>query len=438
MRTFVLLSVFLLCRVVAMQAQWTTYQLSQPRSYIGGAYAEGRVFFAGGYSKVDGPREVSSAVDIYHFATGQWSVAQLSVARAQVAAAVLGNKVLFVGGYTPDAQGILDVSRVVDIYDLSTAQWRLDTLPVALGGLNAVVQSNKAYFVAGYGKHSDLVIYDQVSDAWSTVAIPGGKRKGAGLTIIGNRLLIAGGVNESGNTVDKINFYDVSTGVWSIAPYVDHEHVEAVNVGSKVFLIGTQEGGDFWVFDSSNNSLTPLFTGVGSNYTAYALLDNTMYVCGGGSSITANRNSFDAFTVNDGSIQFAFGAFFPGNVAHFRQTAVSTPIGVFMAGGETNLSATLTNNVYIWNKLTNTFSPETLQPLALLPNPATEDVWVKLPEGSDGLLQVFDLNGKCVQQETIRSAAATQRLSVQHLPAGMYQLRYRAGAQGYFGRFVKQ
>lgn len=121
MRTFVLLFGFLICRVVAMQAQWTTYQLSQARSYIGGAYAEGRVFFAGGYSKVDGIWEVSNVVDIYHFATDQWSVAQLSVARAQVATAVLGNKVLFVGGYARDAQGILDVSTVVDIYDLATA-----------------------------------------------------------------------------------------------------------------------------------------------------------------------------------------------------------------------------------------------------------------------------------------------------------------------------
>lgn len=68
------------------------------------------------------------------------------------------------------------------------------------------------------------------------------------------------------------------------------------------------------------------------------------------------------------------------------------------------------------------FEPVVQQSIGVYPNPASESVWLKLPEGvsGGGLLQVFDLSGRCVwMQESPENAVF---LPAERFARGLYQL----------------
>jgi len=102
---------------------WSTTNLSQARSRISATSAGGKVFFGGGVSKEDFvplTLTLSSVVDIYDTSTNSWSTTNLSQARYSLAATSADGKVFFGGGYSKlDSNGQI-LSSVVDIYTIQT------------------------------------------------------------------------------------------------------------------------------------------------------------------------------------------------------------------------------------------------------------------------------------------------------------------------------
>ncbi|MEZ4984200.1 MAG: lamin tail domain-containing protein [Saprospiraceae bacterium] len=73
------------------------------------------------------------------------------------------------------------------------------------------------------------------------------------------------------------------------------------------------------------------------------------------------------------------------------------------------------------------------------PVPATDRLHVQCPEAAqDWLLQVFDLNGRLLSQESLSDKTLSTSIDVSHFPAGTYLVRWNNGTAQGQERFVKQ
>jgi hypothetical protein len=75
------------------------------------------------------------------------------------------------------------------------------------------------------------------------------------------------------------------------------------------------------------------------------------------------------------------------------------------------------------------FEPVVHQSIAVYPNPANEIVWFELPESvaGNGLLQVFDLSGRCVWMRETEGHTAI--LAAEYLARGLYQVVWSSGGK---------
>lgn len=179
--------------------EWSVTNLSGPRVGYGGV-VNNLGIIPGGFESSG----VTNRVDIYNFTSGTWSVDSLSVARAWVGIATVGDKMLIAGGATHDAVQ----SDVVDIYDASTGTWDTANLSMARSfadNQNALNVCGKAYFVGGgimnlNGPYWDAAynridIYDLTTNTWSVDSIPTSTATIHRAAVsIGDQFIIAGGV----------------------------------------------------------------------------------------------------------------------------------------------------------------------------------------------------------------------------------------------------
>ena len=77
-------------------SQWQSNvgNLSEPRYFSAGAALGSLILIAGGANSIN----VSAVVDIFDINSKQWSISTLSEARTQLAASAAGTKVVFAGG----------------------------------------------------------------------------------------------------------------------------------------------------------------------------------------------------------------------------------------------------------------------------------------------------------------------------------------------------
>jgi len=116
---------------------------------MGVAVAENKVYFAGGfdvYPKDNPDYFVRKRIDIYDVETDAWSIDSLSQARCYVGGAVVRDRILFAGGSLG-----LEQSNRVDIFNLKTKKWSMDSLSVGRSFLNNNVATvcDKVHFVGG-------------------------------------------------------------------------------------------------------------------------------------------------------------------------------------------------------------------------------------------------------------------------------------------------
>lgn len=84
------------------------------------------------------------------------------------------------------------------------------------------------------------------------------------------------------------------------------------------------------------------------------------------------------------------------------------------------------------------FEQNAASPMAVYPSPATNTLQVVLPNTQHGTLEVLDLSGRVLVQQTVRAGSTQAVVDVEELAAGVYSVRF-AGAVGIgLGRFVKE
>jgi N-acetylneuraminic acid mutarotase len=312
MKTTLLLTLFTLAALL-LQGQWTYTNLSAPRDYMGATVLGSKAYFAGGsndsgllstveiydaqtgdwntsynlsvarecpFAVACGSKvlfaggadfyitgDVFSTVDIYDTIDSTWTVEQLSVPRLQAAVVSHGNKVLFAGGVNLQ-QGL--VYDIVDIYDIETGEWSTDSLSEPRVVWWAKV-GDLAIFAGGYdllNSSKRVDIYNFTTDTWSidSLSVP---RAFIGMTTIGNKVLIAGGMTSGNNASNVVDIYDASTGQWSTAnlsqarAFCDNQN--AVTSSGKAYFVGggiINLNGAYWttaynvidIYDEATNS----------------------------------------------------------------------------------------------------------------------------------------------------------------------------------------
>ena len=208
-------------------------QLSVTRGNIAMAVGGGKIFFAGGYlgKYPSGIYNFTDVVDIYDIATGTWMVGPpLSLPRICSVAGAAGNKVIF-GGLDPSwIQGHGgNINPGDDLYSVSGSivSSRVDTL-----GLNSqytITASNGNYILF------DRNLYNTTTDAYENVTYSGGLSGGGFYkTAIGAGTKIIMGYHPG-----KADIFDIKNKTWeTISIGAARTDMVSATAGNKVLIAG--------------------------------------------------------------------------------------------------------------------------------------------------------------------------------------------------------
>jgi hypothetical protein len=189
---------------------WTTATLSQARGFLAATSVDNRyALFGGGFN--GSSISLSNVVDIFDSLSGNWSVmsSPLSEARAGLSATSLNDLVVFGGGET--APYCPTVSKVVDMYNLTTNSHTTTNLSVARC-YSASTSSLNFIFIGGGGighpltnekGYKEVDVYNISNKSWFTLKLSEG-RGYLSSTSSNNLIFFGGGWNGThlSNTVD--------------------------------------------------------------------------------------------------------------------------------------------------------------------------------------------------------------------------------------------
>jgi N-acetylneuraminic acid mutarotase len=143
------------------------------------------------------------------------------IERSEVGAARVGGDIYVVGGFGADGQ----TTNGVDRYDIRRRRWsRVRPMPVALNHTVAVGYRGRLYVSGGYASASSLALpsrvllrYNPRRRRWKRLPPALTPRAAHAAAVIGGRLYVAGGANESGS-LRSLEIYDFARQRWSSGP----------------------------------------------------------------------------------------------------------------------------------------------------------------------------------------------------------------------------
>jgi large repetitive protein len=310
--------------------------------------------------------------------TAQVGVGNLVQARTYHTATLLPDgTVLLVGGY--DASGI--TTATAEIYDATDPIADKFTAVASLPGNAAaghtatlITKSGKTYVLAVGGGSAKSWLYDVQAKTWSVSGTMTGVRSSHTASVVGTKVLVAGGTDVLGRTLQTTTIYDIATGSFASGPTMlspRELHTASVIANGKVLLAGGRASTGVIantvaltplaeIYDPSN-ATTPFAaaafaSGTGRfGHSASALIaaangqpDGRVFVAGGGVSVLCGQQLAT-------SELYASGAFTSGGTmaaARVRHTATVLKDGrVLVAGGRgaTGNNCGPLNTAEIWN-----------------------------------------------------------------------------------------
>jgi len=154
--------------------KWRTTELSEAKSGIGGAYHNGKFYFAGGHFK--GDSKSSELLEI--FDGTNWSSMKLSRARSGIRPGLAGDQLFLAGGGDINTETFSYTSSYLDVDILNTQDMKM---------------------------RSELMSFDRINHA----AIG-----------VGNRYYVIGGVQMAdGSILDVVEYWDITTGIHETLAY---------------------------------------------------------------------------------------------------------------------------------------------------------------------------------------------------------------------------
>ena len=219
-------------------------------------------------------------------------------------AAAIGDTIYIVGAYTATFPEEIAVENV---YKYDTASWQWVTgpsIPVTYrrGSAGVAVYNNKLYVVGGsVGGHANTAVrltrfdeYDPFTDSWTALPDLPNARDHVNVSVVGNKLYVAGGRNGSNNSnVEEVDIYNFNTGSWSTLPSpagdipTPRAGAASVAVGNFVVVIGGESTQDLAHNETEAlNTLTNTWTTldplvVGRHGTQAVVHNGDIYIASG-------------------------------------------------------------------------------------------------------------------------------------------------------------
>ena len=289
----VFLSVLSLC-IVRVQSSsvtedsWATKtQMPTPRSGLGVAVANGKIYAIGG--------DEGGANEEYDPIRDTWTAKEpMPTERSRFGIAAWQNRIYVIGGSTNS--GLTDANEV---YNPSTDTWEIRT-PMPSGArsdLCASVVAGKIYLIGGYSLGMNSIpsnlteVYDPETDTWATKASMPTAVYGCTSAVVNNKIYVI--ENSLSGSVHSLNqIYDPETDTWSYGKSIPNRAPEAVAAATtgvdapkRIYVMGggqVSATGLNQVYDPTTNTWS-----IGAqmptprNYLGVAVLNDILYAIGG-------------------------------------------------------------------------------------------------------------------------------------------------------------
>lgn len=242
------------------------------------------------------------------------------------AVAGLNGKLYVFGGATAAFSGAVNKAAV---YDPATNSWTmLPDMPTARGGATAQAIGNLLYIAGGMDNDGNSVatleIFNPATNSWSSGPDLVNARDNPGSAVFNGQMYVFGGRLRSGGTeqngtLKSVEIYDPGTGWSAGAPMpTGRRTMNVVTYGDEILVMGGERTpeGDTFIANEAYNPATDswrLLTNmpVGRHGAVAGLLDNVLYVGGGGiiggTSFTADMDAF----FFDCTAQFSINVYLP-------------------------------------------------------------------------------------------------------------------------------
>jgi N-acetylneuraminic acid mutarotase len=184
--------------------------------------------------------------------TDRWTALRPApLERTEVAAARVGRFAYVVGGFER-ASGA--TTAAVERYDLRRDRWRrVRPMPVGLNHPTAVSYRGRVYVHGGYAAAGGLedptgalLRYDPGRNRWRRLRPSATPRAAHAAAVIGDRLYVAGGANESGS-LRSLEIYDFGSGRWRSGPGFPgppRNHTTGVASGGRFYVLAGRDAGN--------------------------------------------------------------------------------------------------------------------------------------------------------------------------------------------------
>lgn len=399
-----------------VNAQWTIDSLSLARVNLSASAAEDKLIFAGGFSFT--PIGPTKRVDILDLNTGEWKIDSLPVEIDDVSSTSVDSLVFFAG-----TRG-LSSSNVLNIYNAKSDQWTTREIPNAIYDKSLASANQKVIIGVAAGDIVD--VYDIESDTWATLSLTEGK---SDISIVSskNKLFFAGGYHwENGMAVPNkiIEIYDISTGTWRIDSLHEARYdLSVVSHKDKVYFAGGNKkdgtsSNIIDIYDISTQSWTVDSLSVARSYLSSTAIGDYVIFAGG-----MNHNDSIFKTVDILNVENNSWTKEQLSIQRLSCTAVSANGKSYFAGGLTSRS-TMTDIIEILELgvSSNHIPLESIQNLKVYPNPASEKTLIKFNRDVQGDIIIYSIDGKAVMRNSVNGVEKS--LDVSNLDPGFYILRF--------------
>ena len=246
---------------------WTKRKpMAHPLHHPAVSVLNGKVYFFGGFVLPDsGPPgwvPINEAWE-YNPATDSWrALAPMPTKRGAASAAEAGGKFYVIGGAAQlPPYGNLPIRPIqphrsvdaVEEYDPATNTWRVRSpMPTARNHLGAAAVNGKIYAIGGRltaafsivmpGQSDAVQEYDPAANTWATKAPMPTARSGHAVTVLNNRIYVAGGEVQTYQFVAcfrAFEVYDPAADTWAQLPYMPsprHSFAMAT-VGTRIHIV---------------------------------------------------------------------------------------------------------------------------------------------------------------------------------------------------------
>jgi N-acetylneuraminic acid mutarotase len=216
--------------------------------------------------------------------------------RSEVGAARVGGSIYVVGGFGEDGT----TTNAVERYDIRQRRWRrVRPMPDELNHTVAVAHRGRLYVSGGYASESSLALpsltllrYNPERNRWTRLAPAPTPRAAHAAAVIGNRLYVAGGANESGS-LRSLEIYDFAKNRWRSGPDFRgpaRNHTTGVASGGRFYVLAGRDAQNYTSVDRyeprSGRWLKPLEMATPRGGVASARLRDGRIVVFGGEDLS--------------------------------------------------------------------------------------------------------------------------------------------------------